>query len=232
MILTCPQCATQYNVDAAKFPAAGRDVRCAKCAHVWHQDAPEPERAPEPVFVAPAPEPAPRRAAYVAPAAPEDEAREEDQSEGHRASPWPGRIGLGLGWLALVGAVLVIGFAAVGFRQQVARTWPRTASLYAALGMNVNALGIDLRDISHRQETEDGQPVLAIGGNLVNLSSRPVSVPPIEVTLTDEGHRLVLRKSFAAGVATLAPGQIARFHARLSSPPQAARHLELRLAAQ
>src|SRR5258708_5032755 len=43
MILTCPQCATRYQVDANKFPASGRNVRCAKCGHVWHQLGPTPE---------------------------------------------------------------------------------------------------------------------------------------------------------------------------------------------
>ena len=37
MILTCPSCGTRYSVDGAKFPAAGRTVRCAKCGHSWHQ---------------------------------------------------------------------------------------------------------------------------------------------------------------------------------------------------
>src|SRR5512135_1482906 len=47
MILTCPQCATRYQVDADKFPPAGRNVRCAKCGHVWHQLGPAPEPDPD-----------------------------------------------------------------------------------------------------------------------------------------------------------------------------------------
>ncbi len=47
MILTCPQCATRYQADAAKFPAAGRSVRCAKCGNVWHQIGPEPQPDPD-----------------------------------------------------------------------------------------------------------------------------------------------------------------------------------------
>src|SRR6185312_4081356 len=49
MILTCPNCATRYQADAAKFQPAGRNVRCAKCSHVWHQDAPPSESIAEPV---------------------------------------------------------------------------------------------------------------------------------------------------------------------------------------
>jgi predicted Zn finger-like uncharacterized protein len=46
MILTCPACATRYQTDEAKFPPDGRQVRCAKCSHVWHQAAPVPEAPP------------------------------------------------------------------------------------------------------------------------------------------------------------------------------------------
>jgi hypothetical protein len=57
-------------------------------------------------------------------------------------------------------------------------------------------------------------------------------VPPIEVRLIDNARHVVLRKSFAANVATLAPGQATSFLARLSSPPAAARHMELHFAGQ
>jgi predicted Zn finger-like uncharacterized protein len=245
MILTCPHCATRYQADAAKFPSAGRTVRCAKCSHVWHQDPPLPEPAIAPVVARavevfqPEPEPQPvavpeppRRAAYVPPA-PVVESEPEIEEKAPRRTPgWAVRIGLGLGWVALVAVILVIGFATVTWREQVATIWPRTASLYAALGMKVNAVGIGFADVTHSQQTEDGQAVLAISGKLVNLSARKISVPPIEVTLTDSSRHAVLRKSFMAGVATLEPGQIATFLARLSSPPPAARHLELRFAAR
>src|SRR5215467_14304650 len=52
MILTCPNCSTRYQADATKFPLAGRKVRCAKCAHVWHQLPPPPEPEPELAIVA------------------------------------------------------------------------------------------------------------------------------------------------------------------------------------
>jgi len=37
MILTCPQCQAQYKLDPAKLGAAGRDVRCVSCSHMWFQ---------------------------------------------------------------------------------------------------------------------------------------------------------------------------------------------------
>jgi predicted Zn finger-like uncharacterized protein len=41
MILTCPNCGTQYVVKDGAIPSEGRQVRCAACKHSWHQD-PEP----------------------------------------------------------------------------------------------------------------------------------------------------------------------------------------------
>src|SRR5689334_18145644 len=45
MILTCPNCATQYVVKDGAIPAGGRQVRCASCKHSWHQD-PEASETP------------------------------------------------------------------------------------------------------------------------------------------------------------------------------------------
>ncbi|HMM09647.1 MAG TPA: zinc-ribbon domain-containing protein [Paracoccus solventivorans] len=35
MRLICPRCGAQYEIDAAAIPAAGRDVECSACDHVW-----------------------------------------------------------------------------------------------------------------------------------------------------------------------------------------------------
>ena len=45
MILTCPNCGTQYVVKDGAIPPHGRQVRCAACKHSWHQD-PDAEAAP------------------------------------------------------------------------------------------------------------------------------------------------------------------------------------------
>jgi predicted Zn finger-like uncharacterized protein len=48
MQITCPHCTTSYAVDPAKFGAAGRKVRCARCHEVW-QAYPEEVAALAPV---------------------------------------------------------------------------------------------------------------------------------------------------------------------------------------
>jgi predicted Zn finger-like uncharacterized protein len=41
MILSCPNCGTQYVVKDGAIPPEGRQVRCAACKHSWHQDPDE-----------------------------------------------------------------------------------------------------------------------------------------------------------------------------------------------
>ena len=48
MILTCPNCGTQYVVKDGAIPPQGRQVRCASCKHSWHQD-PDPADEATPV---------------------------------------------------------------------------------------------------------------------------------------------------------------------------------------
>ena len=53
MILTCPNCGTQYVVKDGAIPPEGRQVRCAACKHSWHQEpdlAAPADAAPEPVL--------------------------------------------------------------------------------------------------------------------------------------------------------------------------------------
>ena len=53
MILTCPNCSTQYVVKDGAIPPEGRQVRCAACKHSWHQEPDETgpaDAAPEPVL--------------------------------------------------------------------------------------------------------------------------------------------------------------------------------------
>jgi predicted Zn finger-like uncharacterized protein len=59
MILTCPNCGTQYMVKDGAIPPGGRHVRCAACKHSWHQDPEDgtAEAAPGPIGEAEVPPP-------------------------------------------------------------------------------------------------------------------------------------------------------------------------------
>ena len=135
------------------------------------------------------------------------------------------------GWIALVAVILAIGYSAVRYRQEISVIWPQSAGVYSSLGMKLNAHGIDLAHVDYRRESEDGQMVLAVSGNIVNSSSRELPVPQnVRVTLSDASNHELYHWSFTPNVQTLKPGQSSPFLTRLSSPPAAARHLEVRFA--
>ena len=229
MILTCPSCATRYTVDEAKFPADGRQVRCAKCGHNWHQPGPgaeEPEIAPEPVIAAPepetvrepipdiGPEPALRPRGFAAMSAPDHQP----------TMAWLPMAGIAAGWAGLIAVVLLIGFSAVRYRQHIASIWPQSAGVYTRLGLPVSAGGIDFRNVDYKRESEDGQPVLLVTGQIVNLSGRELPIPQtVRVTLTDADNRELYHWPFKPTATTLKAGGSLPFRTRLSSPPAAAR---------
>jgi predicted Zn finger-like uncharacterized protein len=245
MILTCPQCATRYQADASKFPAAGRSVRCAKCGHVWHQIGPTPEPDPEaeievqeppPVAATPEPPPEPvaarsRVAAFAPPAevavsVQDDVAPEEPR----RGGALLGRVAIAGGWVVLVGLILVIGWAAVSFRDNIATWLPQTSSFYAAAGLPVNPRGINFVDVAQQLQTEDGQQVLAVTGSIVNRSNHELTVPLVRVGLFDMDRHELYHWTFVPPVTTLKAGDTEKFRTRLSSPPAGTHDIEVRFA--
>ncbi|HEX3756939.1 MAG TPA: DUF3426 domain-containing protein [Rhizomicrobium sp.] len=251
MIISCPSCDTRYQVDEAKFPPRGRTVRCAKCSNSWHQPAPEPEASPELAVMAP--EPAPVPVPQQAAAEPEPEpVRQRPPSIGsHYHPPQPAAaprenlrahlpelrgsilpvLAVVGGWLGLIAIVLVIAFSAVRYRQDIAAIWPQSAGVYSSLGMKVNPSAIDFRNVDYHREIEDGVVVLAVTGRIVNTGKRELPVPRmVEVSLSDANNHELYHWSFGSGAATLRPGQSVPFATRLSSPPIASRHLQLRFA--
>ena len=243
MILTCPQCETRYQADASKFPAAGRSVRCAKCGNVWHQLGPQPEPDPEAEVVveepvayrSPDPEPAsiaaaPRVAAFAPSASVSDAVEDEAPAPRRRSGSWLGRVAVASGWIVLIGLVLVIGWAAVSYRDNVATWLPQASSFYAAAGLPVNPAGIAFVDVTRDIQMEDGQQVLAVTGKIVNRSDHELTVPLVRVALFDMDRHELYHWTFVPGVSTLKPGQISKFRTRLSSPPAGTHNLEIRFA--
>jgi predicted Zn finger-like uncharacterized protein len=238
MILTCPSCGTRYSVDGSKFPPQGRTVRCAKCGHSWHQ-APEAAAEPEVVQDTPLAAPPPEAAAVraVPDPVPEPVATLSTRAYAPAAKAEEPRAALGpklavvAGWIGLIVVVLLIGASAVRYRQDIAVIWPQSAGVYSSLGLKVNASGIDFQGVSYKRDVEDGQTVLAVSGAIVNSGSRELPVPQtVRVTLSDAGNRDLYHWTFKPNATVLKPGQSVPFTTRLSSPPAAARHLEVRFA--
>ena len=248
MSLVCPNCTARYEVDGTQFPAEGRKVRCKKCGHVWHQAAeagqaeieetifnPPPESepvvAPEPeIDEAEAPQPSWRALEENAEDMADEDFRLDEPEISGPAKRGAGTALVMLGWVALVAVILVIGWSAANYRSQIVGIWPQSASLFSRLGMAVNTRGLDFADVRHINQTEDGQPVLVITGKVVNVTGKKLDVPPLRVTLSDANKHGIYDWTFTPSTTALAPGQSVAFRTRLSNPPSAARHVELRFA--
>ena len=77
-------------------------------------------------------------------------------------------------------------------------------TFYAALDMKVNLRGIEIAGVTYQNQLENGEPVLAISGKLVNVSGHELPVPPLRVSLSNDSNRELYHWTFDAGVTTLA----------------------------
>lgn len=206
MILTCPQCAARFSVEAALLAPHGRNVRCAKCKHTWHQ-LPDPEELPQ-----------------VEAANPDDSADidadferlsgtsqigERADSEGKTpdlpkalmgaandsddlASPETTKARKTKILWALAGfAVVFIPIVGVmGLAQEsVVRGWPASYALYKALGIEkpVEGEGLAFEKIQAKLVRNDnGSIFLNVHGRILNLKSEDRVIPPIQAVLKDE----------------------------------------------
>ena len=227
MILTCPSCGTRYRAESASFAPPGRNVRCAKCGHVWFHAVAEPEAATPATTFGPAPtepERAPTLGAIVTErkaAAPEPRRMEaEEEPRGSRLLPV-------LGIILILLLLAAIGWTAVQYRQTIVRLWPASERAYGAIGLPVNLTGIAIRNVNLRQQVEDGMPILFVSGTVVNVSNRDQPVPQLRAILFDDSKRELYRWTFDAGIPTLPAGASRDFRVPLQNPPPDAREVNV-----
>lgn len=131
--------------------------------------------------------------------------------------------------LSLVLLVVVVAVAFFG-RTALVSAAPGLARLYAAIGMPVNVLGLDLVDVYPSRDVEGGAPGLVVEGTIVNVASRQVDVPSLRLTLLDAAGERVGGWQAEPSLTRLAPGESQKFRTRLASPPDQARKVSVSFA--
>jgi len=123
------------------------------------------------------------------------------------------------GWSTAILALIAVNLALVGWRANVVRWLPQTASLYAAIGLPVNLRGLVFTNITTEKEAQESAPVLVVDGAIVNDSKRSVDVPRLRFAIRDQdGHEIFTWTALPARNA-LMPGETLPFRTRLASPP-------------
>jgi len=145
----------------------------------------------------------------------------------------PPRRHLSLRWplSALQNVILlfvIIDAVLIGWRSEVVRLLPQTASLYSLIGLPVNVRGIALEGITTSTEQHDGVPILVVEGNIVNETHRVVDVPRLKFALRNAAREEIYSWTAVPPRTTLPPGETASFRSRLASPPPDGRDILVR----
>jgi predicted Zn finger-like uncharacterized protein len=226
MILTCPECATGYFVDDAQIRPDGRAVRCAACGARW-------TAVPEtPLELSPAAAAAAEPGAETDTSAPltADDLPRAFRSRAEEERRLRQAAITGAAWAAgaLVLAALVLG--AVLFRESVVRAWPQTASVYAALGLPVNPVGLVIEDVRAEPSLQEGHATLAVSGAIRNVEDHPVMAPPLRISLLNRQGKRVAGQIAALANARIPPGETRRFTTAIFDPPFSGEDLQVDFA--
>lgn len=233
MIVACPACATRYDFPAQRFTASGTMVRCVECGHNWIESRPAeiidlspkpasplPDRVPA-TMAAPQPdaEREVKRLTEAARLAREDFARAQRQKRKRL-----------YGWTGFALAALSPFVLAVLLPEATVRVFPASMRLFAGVGMEVNIYGLEVRRIEQQHVIIDGTRVIAIKGEIVNVSDRDRKVPSLRFTLQNNARDDVYAWTLDSGIRPLRPGEMTTFTTRVASPPPAAENVQIRFA--
>ncbi len=150
-------------------------------------------------------------------------ARRRRRAARRGALSWPlTRLQTAILALALLNTILI------GWRSDVVRALPQTASFYALLGLPVNLRGITFDGVATSMEQHEGVPILVVEGSVVNDTRKAVEVPRLKFVVRNAAREEIYSWTAVPGRASLQPGEEVSFRSRLASPPGEARDLIVR----
>ncbi len=221
MIISCPSCATRYDMPASRIVAEGTMIKCAACGQSWLEGRAIELAADKVPAIADRFEPDAeiRRLVEASREARETFALKRRQRQRRMAA-----------WGAFAMAIMAPLIVAAAFPEAVVHAAPATVRAYEALGRNVNIYGIDLRRIEMQHMIVEGSRVLAVKGEIANISRSDRKIPSLRFGLRDEAQAEVYNWTLDAGARPLKAGEVTSFVTRVASPPESARHLQIRFA--
>lgn len=125
-------------------------------------------------------------------------------------------------------ALIIVNAILVGWRNDVVRILPQTASFYSMLGLSVNLRGLAFDGVTTTTEQHDGVPILVVEGSVVNDTRKIVDVPRLKFVVRNSANEEVYSWTAVPPRATLPPGEAIAFRSRLASPPTDGRDVLVR----
>jgi predicted Zn finger-like uncharacterized protein len=242
MILTCTSCSTRYYADDAAIGPTGRTVRCAACGFSWFAE-PQLELRTQAVAA---------KASEVRPEGPQQEPLTRERVERlRRAAEQPGPAPSAAAkfraqqaermrrermraavvvWGATGAALAASATGMVAFRQDVAEVWPRSASAFAALGLDVNVYGLEFYDLAVERDYDGATPILVVSGEVRNIGRDAKQVPPVRISLRDTRSHEIFELVNVVTNQPVESGASVPFQIRVENPPDDAVDLEATFA--
>jgi predicted Zn finger-like uncharacterized protein len=201
LVTRCPECATAFRVQAAQLAARGGSVRCGKCGAVFDGVAGLVEESDETLRIEPSPQLGlfdPSRRAQAAEPVPEGDAEVPEFLL--KPEPEP-RSRLLWGSLAFLAAAVLAAQIAYRYRTEIAALAPaarpsllamcRFARCDVPLPRRPELMSIDSSDL---QADSRFDSMIVLNAVLRNRAPFAQEFPALELTLTDERDRTVVRK--------------------------------------
>lgn len=117
------------------------------------------------------------------------------------------------------------------FRQDVAELWPRSASAFAALGLDANVYGLEFYGLAVERDFDGATPILLVSGEVRNIGRDDKLVPPVRISLRDATSTPIFEIINVVTDQPVARGASIPFQIRVENPPVGAIDLQATFAA-
>ena len=133
-------------------------------------------------------------------------------------------------WLLLGLFAMVPGAFLAAMPDRVVAALPASAALYQTAGRAVNVYGVEIRSVVVQNLLLDGQRLMSVKGEIVNVSTISRKIPWLRFGLRRADGREVYHWQLETDARPLRPGETRTFTTRLAAPPETASRIEIRFA--
>lgn len=239
MILTCPECHVQYNVDPQKLGDRGKTVRCISCRHTWFHAPSEPlAKEGAPPLATPLQkdrDEATFESILAGQHAPSDDVQATDPKAAienilaHKTDfpvldPMPmGVNARQFGFLIFLFLFFITALPVFTLRDAIVSHRPQMALLYKTLGFDMHPPGAGLRlgSMTVERRIDKKGRVLVVSAKVANLTSEEIVYPRFVLRLK-EGHTVIQEYDLHPEKEILPAGESAPLTLSLEDAPEEA----------
>jgi hypothetical protein len=121
--------------------------------------------------------------------------------------------------VAVLAGITLAGATSVAARDRVVALAPRSAALFAAIGLPVNLDRLEIGPVKATVQSEGPRHALVVETEITNPRGETRTIPPLRLSVHDERGNILYTWTATASVRTIAAGSRVPVRARLASPP-------------